>query len=49
MGSSEDHIISNPSVVRPTLLYTNSETVIPARVQIQFENTGFPRIRYGAG
>ena len=29
------------SAVRPTLLYINSETVIPAKAGIQFANTGF--------
>jgi len=31
------------------LLYINSETVIPAKAGIQLANTGFPRIKYGAG
>jgi len=35
--------------VRPTLLYISSEAVIPAKAGIQSENTGFPRIEYGAG
>jgi hypothetical protein len=37
------------SVVRPTLLYISSEAVIPAKAGIQPGNTGFPRIKYGAG
>ncbi len=37
------------SVVRPTLLYISSKAVIPAKAGIQFRNTGFPRIKYGAG
>jgi len=35
--------------VCPTLLYISSEAVIPAKAGIQIENTGFPRIEYGAG
>jgi hypothetical protein len=34
-GSSEGWIISNPSVVRPTLLYANFEVVIPAPYRVQ--------------
>jgi hypothetical protein len=30
-------------------LYINSEVVIPAKAGIQRRNTGFPRIKYGAG
>jgi hypothetical protein len=37
------------NVVLPKLLYINSETVIPAKAGIQLTNTGFPRIKYGAG
>jgi hypothetical protein len=37
------------SVVRPTLLYISSQAVIPAKAGIQSGNTGFPRIKYGAG
>jgi hypothetical protein len=36
------------SVVHSTLLYINSEAVIPAKTGIQLTNTGFPRIKYGA-
>ena len=36
-------------MVRPTLLYISSEAVIPAKAGIQLRNTGFPRIKYGAG
>jgi len=32
-----------------TLLYINAEGVIPAKAGIQHRNTGFPRIKYGAG
>jgi hypothetical protein len=35
--------------VNLTLLYINSEAVIPAKAGIQPRNTGFPRIKYGAG
>jgi len=34
------------SVVRPTLLYINSGTVIPAKAGIQLANTGF-RVKPG--
>jgi hypothetical protein len=34
------------SVVRPTLLYINSEAVIPAKAGIQLRNTGF-RVKPG--
>jgi hypothetical protein len=43
------------SVVNLTLLYINSKSVIPANTLegtgagIQPKNTGFPRIKYGAG
>jgi hypothetical protein len=37
------------SVVHPTLLYISSEAVIPAKAGIQFKNTGFPRVKHGAG
>jgi hypothetical protein len=37
------------SVVCPTLLYVSSEAVIPAKAGIQFKNTGFPRVKHGAG
>jgi len=37
------------SAVHSTLLYINSEAVIPVKTGIQFTNTGFPRIKYGAG
>ncbi len=36
-------------VVILKLLYINSEIVIPAEAGIQLRNTGFPRIKYGAG
>jgi hypothetical protein len=44
-------IIKNTiSIVRPTLLYNiSSKAVIPAKAGIQLRNTGFPRIKYGAG
>jgi hypothetical protein len=32
-----------------TLLYINSEVVIPAKAGIQFKNNGFPRVKHGAG
>ncbi len=35
-----------PSVVHPTLLYINSEVVIPAKAGIQRRNTGF-RVKLG--
>jgi hypothetical protein len=35
--------------VNLTLLYITSEAVILAKAGIQFINTGFPRIKYGAG
>jgi hypothetical protein len=35
--------------MRLTLLYTNSGAVILAKAGIQLRNTGFPRIKYGAG
>jgi hypothetical protein len=38
-----------PSVVILTLLYINSEAVIPAKARIHPGNAGFPRIKYGAG
>jgi len=38
--------IINSSIVRPTLLYINSETVKPAKAGIQFANTGF-RVKPG--
>lgn len=48
------------SAVHSTLLYINSEAVIPSKTGIQLTNTGFPRIptrvsvegrsdKYGAG
>jgi len=37
------------NVVNLTLLYINFEVVIPAKAGIQSKNTGFPRIKYGAG
>jgi hypothetical protein len=40
--------IFDTSVVNLTLLYINSEAVIPAKAGIQPKNTGFPRIKYGA-
>jgi len=30
-------------------IYINSEAVISAKAGIQLRNTGFPRIKYGAG
>jgi hypothetical protein len=39
-------ILFNSSVVHPTLLYINSETVIPAKAGIQIANTGF-RVKPG--
>jgi hypothetical protein len=50
--SSKEIQISNikiPRVVRPTLLYIRSEAVIPAKAGIQLRDTGFLRIKYGAG
>ena len=43
-----DDIVKNsvPSVVRPTLLYINSNAVIPAKAGIQPINTGF-RVKPG--
>ena len=41
--------LNHVSVVRPTLLYISSQAVIPAKAGIQIGNTGFPRIKYGAG
>jgi hypothetical protein len=35
--------------VHPTLLYIKSEVAIPAKAGIRLRNTGFPRIKYGAG
>jgi hypothetical protein len=37
------------SVVNLTLLHITSEAVIPEKAGIHFRNTGFPRIKYGAG
>ncbi len=43
-------IIKNTiSIVRSMLLYISSKAVIPAKAGIQLRNTGFPRIKYGAG
>ena len=39
-------LLKAPNVVRPTLLYINSEAVIPAEAGIQHRNTGF-RVRPG--
>ena len=38
--------LSDTNVVLPTLLYINSETVIPAKAGIQLTNTGF-RVKPG--
>ena len=35
--------------MHPTLLYIYFKGVIPAKAGIQIRNTGFPRIKYGAG
>ncbi len=40
---------ASSSIVHPTFLYISSEAVIPAKAGIQPRNTGFPRIKYGAG
>ena len=43
------NVSKDSRVVNLTLLYINSEAVIPAKAGIQIEKTGFPRIKYGAG
>ena len=42
-------ISKTPNVVRPRLLYINSEVAIPAKTGIQLINIGFPRFKHGAG
>jgi hypothetical protein len=49
MGRSSGHPEFIFSVVILTLLYINSEVVIPAKAGIQFRNNGFPRVKHGAG
>jgi uncharacterized membrane protein YhdT len=41
--------IGNSNAVNLTLLYIHSEAVIPVKAGIQPGNTGFPRIKHGAG
>jgi len=44
-----NHPFESISLVRATLVYINSEAAIPAKAGIQLKNTGFPRIKHGAG